>query len=123
MLLIQTAKGESLRFNLQDEDDLARWNEFANNSNGEISTVGIIHRKETHAIPIPRGFRKVYVEAELLISENGTQKAIGERVSIKADDIRTTMIVHYHHRKKWTSILVVKEGRQVFKAGGRRQNG
>ena len=119
MLLIQTAKGESLRFNLQDSNDLDRWNEFVNNSNGEISTVGIIHRKETHAIPMPRGFRKVHIEAELLISENGTRKAVGERVSIKADDIRMTLTVHHHHRKKWTNISITREGRQVFKAGGK----
>lgn len=116
MLLIQTKKGKSFQFNLQEEKGLEGWNKLVNSSNESISTIGIIYRKETHAIPIPIGFKKIEYSATLLSGNNG--KPIGERVSIKADDLLIELTVYYHPRKKWTSMNIRKVGRQVYQAGG-----
>ena len=117
MLLVQTTKGKSFRFNLQNPDGLKGWNKFVNSANGSISTIGIIYRKETHAVPVPIGFKAIKYSAELLKGNNG-DKPVGERISIIADDLLIELTVFYHPRKKWTSVKVHRLGRQVFKTGG-----
>ena len=97
MIKLNLRGGETLEFNLENEDDFNTWMEWVSDDEFQktITGIGILHNKKFHTLPAPKGFRRTWFSAELVWKEKkGERKLLGEKVSCKVDGFLAEMLVY-----------------------------
>lgn len=97
MIKLNFKDGTTLEFDLNTEDDLKQWVEWSSEIDFQdrITGIGILHQKKFHTLPLPKGFRRINFQAELVRKiRKGKERVIGERLSCHADSIRLSILVY-----------------------------
>lgn len=97
MVKVNFKDGTTLAFDLNNADDLKQWEEWsnANDFQGRITGIGILHNKRFLTIPYPKRFHRIRFYADLVYSERkGERKLMGERLTLHADEIKLELLVY-----------------------------
>jgi len=97
MIKLNLQGGETLEFDLTNEDDYNQWVEWSSveEFQRKITGIGILHNKKFHTLPAPKGFKRMMFNAELVWKEkHGVTKVLGERVSLRVDGILAELLVY-----------------------------
>lgn len=119
MIKVNMADGKTLSFDLKNEKELADWKLKCSDPQFQksIRGVGIVHNTQWHAIPVPKKFKTVRYDAELIINpkaKDESKRLVGEKVMCYVDDIQFSLLVYYGNRPKMARIDVKKIGKQRF---------
>jgi hypothetical protein len=93
MLRINTDSGQTLSLDLAEDADARKWEAFRRDHRfqGTIRAISVYAEGRLFALPMPRRFRRISWEAELLVDpRNG---ATAERVVCQADAVRLILTV------------------------------
>ena len=120
MLKVNLRDGSTASFNLKDEEDRKQWSELSLTEDFQrcITALGIIHNSQWYTLPIPKKFRRISFEAELV--ENSKRdvppdrKYVGERLKCYADDVLISLLVYYGNRPRMSRVDVIKLGKRRF---------
>jgi len=112
--------GTTVSFDLKDPVDHERWKQMAasNSFQNEMTGVGIIFNSHWYTLPLPKRFRQISFQAELV--ENSKKDAppdrrwVGERVKVYVDDVLVSLLVYYGNRPRMSRIDVVKVGKRRY---------
>lgn len=120
MLRVHLADGRTLRFDLQDEQQAARWAEYAKNATFQQAIRGLTvqHNGVQYSLPRPDGFERVWLSAELLPPDQAQRFKGGERLICQADQSRMTLMAHDAQRAARVSLS--KPGVQCYNPFDRR---
>ena len=121
MLKVNMSDGRTLSFELNNSSEFKEWKKFISNDENQkkIRGVGIVYNTQWHALPIPRKFKYVRYDADLIINDNAKtpeKKLVGERVICFIDDIKLSLLVYYGNRPKMSRIDAIKIGRARYLA-------
>lgn len=112
MIVLNRRDGRTERFDLGDEDDARRLNGVGNDPKAAAEITGFSLKSEGRSttLPTPKRFRRVSFWGEVV--KDGEGKAVGERLTIQADDVEVAATV-------WASsgsakLEVWRKGRRVF---------
>lgn len=100
MVTLNLKDGSTLKLNLADEQDRARFNSLGratSNKNNAQAVMGFwLSPKDQPAVtlPIPKKFQKIDFYAEYLINRSTNEK-LGEIIRIQADDVCLTATRYY----------------------------
>lgn len=100
MLKVNFKDGTTLAFDLNRKDDVQQWLEWSSVKDFQerITGVGILHNKKFYAVPYPKYFRMVRLEADLLFTDKGgVQKQHAERLVCYADDVKFSLTVYTYN--------------------------
>jgi hypothetical protein len=119
MLRVNLSSGETLSFDLEDEDEARRWEESQARHafQSEITAISIELRAEDRelvafACPRPSGrFRSVSWSADL-VRKGG--RVVREVVHCYADKAQITLNVYRGRRPAWCTVILSLPGRRVL---------
>lgn len=114
MLRVHLIDGRTLRFDLKDECQAAKWLRSARDFKFQSTITGITvkHDGVSYSLSRPRGCGDVFMFAEYL-EENAAQKFKGGgRIICQADDTRINLMVHENQRAAHVSLS--KTGQQCY---------
>lgn len=97
MLKVNFKDGTTIAFDLNSDDDVRQWLEWSavKDFQERITGVGILHNRKFYAVPYPKNFRTVHLEADLVMQDkNGQQRAIAERLVCYADETKFSLTVY-----------------------------
>ena len=120
MLKVNLKDGKTIAFDLKDESNLKEWLELSSGEvfQRQITALGKIHNSQWYTLPIPKKFRRISFEAELVENSKRNvpieRKYIGERLKCYADDILISLLVYYGNRPRMSRIDVIKLGKRRF---------
>ena len=117
MIKVNMADGKTLSFDLKDEKELKDWKQRCNDPKFQksIRGVGIVHNTQWHAIPVPKKFKSVRYDADLIVNtkaKDESKRLVGEKIMCYVDDICFSLLVYYGNRPKMARIDVKKIGKQ-----------
>lgn len=97
MLKVNFKDGTTLAFDLNRDDDIRQWHEWSavKDFQERITGVGILHNKKFYAVPYPKNFRTVHLEADVIYTEKGgVKRQTAERLICYADETKMTLMVY-----------------------------
>lgn len=97
MLKVNFKDGTTLAFDLNKDDDVRQWLEWSavKDFQERITGVGILHNKRFYAVPYPKNFRTVRLEADVVTTDKGgVQRQTAERLVCFADDTKFSLTVY-----------------------------
>lgn len=120
MIKVNLKDGKTLSYDLQDEKAVKEWEELSSHQDFQqrITGIGIIYNAQWYTLPLPKKFRQVFFQFELV--ENNKKDApedrkyVGERVKCYADDTLISLLVYYGSRPKMSRVDVIKLGKRRF---------
>lgn len=114
MLRVHLASGETLRFDLSDEDQAREWRDRAGDRAFQLDVRGLTvqHNGVQYSLTRPEGFGRVFLYAERLAPDEAQKFKGGERLVLQAGDVRLTMMVHEAQRAARVSLT--KTGAVVY---------
>ncbi len=117
MVKANMADGRTLSFDLKDEKENADWKQKCTDPSFQksIRGVGIVHNTQWYAIPVPKKFKAIRYDADLIINNKAkdeSKRLVGEKVMCYVDDILFSLLVYYGNRPKMARIDVKKIGKQ-----------
>lgn len=112
MLKVHLNTGETLRFDLNDEEDARQWMERASSQafQTQITGLTIAQNGVQYSLPRPEGFETVFLNAEA-IKPNGRIKG-GERIVCHSGDVGVVLMAHTGQRA--VRINVTRQGKQRY---------
>lgn len=115
VLNVNLENGNVRSFDLEKETELEEWKSFSRDWRNQrsIRVVGILFDRVFHALPLPKQFRRVYYEAEILRDRKDGRRIVGERITCQADDVQISLTV-YKNAPKMTRTDVRKIGHSRF---------
>lgn len=117
MIKVNLKNGSTLSYDLTEPDQKAKWLSDSENVDyqEQITAIGIIFNSQWFALPIPKRFRQINFEANLVESKKKTgPKFTGERIKCYADDVLISVQVYWGHKPKMSRVDVVRIGRRRF---------
>jgi len=119
MLKVNMSNGKTLSFDLKNPDEYTKWKDFVLDEEQQknIRGVGIVYNTQWYALPIPRKFKYIRYDADLIINDKAKttdKKLVGERVTCLIDDIKLSLLVYYGNRPKMARIDAIKIGKARF---------
>lgn len=114
MLKIHTNGGTTHRVDLDDEEQARQWLEKLQEPAFQSAITGLTlaHRGVQYSLPLPRGFSRSHLHAELIQPDPDKKIKGGERIVCAADDIRVSIMVHRAQRA--ARVAVLKTGKQRY---------
>lgn len=97
MIKLNFKDGTTLEFDLTKDDDRKQWVEWSSvkDFQDRITGIGVLHNKKYHALPFPRGFKKVRFHAELVYRKKKREKKLlGEKLTCHADNVKLSVLVY-----------------------------
>lgn len=112
MLIANLRDGQTVSFNLCDEEGLSNWEAFKRHTNGQITGLAISHNKYLHTFPKP--IQNVADFGADTLRAKGSDKITAERIWVHVDKVRVTLTV-YKGKTPVTRIDVKKMGEIRYK--------
>jgi hypothetical protein len=114
MLCLNLADGRTLHFDLSEQQQSDRWQSLQADPHFQrkVTGIGILHGGYTHVLPMPRRFRAINYQAELVCKEDGI--AVAERITCQADDVEFSMLVYLNGSSPLARLNLVKTGKLRF---------
>lgn len=98
MLKVNFKDGTTLAFDLNKDDDVRQWLDWSQVQDFQerITGVGILHSKRFYAVPYPKNFKAVRLEADVLFSagKDGVKRQTAERLTCYADEMKLSLLVY-----------------------------
>jgi hypothetical protein len=111
MVILNLEDGTSKKFDLQAPADLANLNSLGSNAVFMARVRAIwLSTNQTETLPMPKGFRRFRLWADLITSKGG-QAPRGERVVMQADDISVALTAYYGPAPRMTRVDVQRTGK------------
>lgn len=114
MLSVHLSDGQTLSFDLKNDDQARLWLEkiCSREFQSKIRAISIQKNKVQYSLPIPVDFERIFVFAENLLPDKDKKFKGGERIVCQADDIRLSMMVHSSQRA--SRVTLSKTGIQCY---------
>lgn len=107
IIRINLADGQTLSFDLEIPEDAVRWDTFRRDLRSDVRGAILQTASGQTSVPIPRGFRTVYLSADEVPGRDG--EIVGDRIEVQADEIRLSVVVY--RRSPMTRIDLSRIGR------------
>lgn len=118
MIKVNLKSGKTVSFDLKDEKERDAWKLHSSSVKfqNDISGIGIIWNSHWYTLPLPKKFRNVEFEAELVENHKknapAERKYIGERIKCYADDTLISLLVYYGNRPKMSRVDISRVGKR-----------
>ena len=108
--------GRTVTFDLEKETDAAEWKRSVADVSfqSSIRAIGIVTGGFYFTLPLPKKFRLMHFDAELVQSTKLDRKYVGERVKCFCDDLLISILVYYGTMPKMSRVDILKIGRRRF---------
>jgi len=117
VLKVQMSDGQTLTFDLQEQDQLEAWKRLEGDPDRQrsIRAIGVIHGKMWHVLPAPKKFKRIKYQA-WLNRRNGHPASL--RVRCQADEVDIRMVLYYPNgpSPRMVRTDIKRIGRQVFQS-------
>lgn len=112
MLKVNLDNGETLRFDLHDEEGAKKWMEHARSQafQDRITALTLSLNGVQYSLPKPDGFETTFLYAEPILP-NGKIKG-GERIICHSGDVGIVLMAHNGHRA--ARVNVTRQGKQRY---------
>lgn len=106
MLRAHLADGRTLRFDLASPSAAAKWLELVKDHRFQQQLRGLTvqHNGVQYSLPRPQGFRRVWLQAELLQPDPEHGVKGGERMIAQVDKVRVVVMAHSSQRAARVSL-------------------
>lgn len=121
MLTVNLFDGETLRFDMQKQEDAERWSTLSRDHafQSRIRGLALIQNGVNYALPRPTGFDAIFFAAEPLEAE-GVKKGV-EQLICHAGDIQVRLVAHNDPRASRVDIARIGRMRYNPRLDGERR--
>jgi len=113
MVILNLEDGTSKKFDLQSPADLTSLNSLGGTAAfmARVRAIWISTEAQTETMPIPKGFRRFSIRADLVFAKAGGPKPKGERLILQADDISVALTAYYGPVPRMTRVDLQRTGK------------
>lgn len=119
MIKVNMADGKTLSFDLKSEAELKEWKKLCSypDFQKKIRGVGIVYNTQWYAIPVPKKFKNVHYDAEIIFNrreKDAEKQLVGERLICHVDEVQFSLLVYYGNRPKMARLDCSRVGKARF---------
>lgn len=119
MIKVNMSDGKTLSFDLRKKEELDSWKQMCSSPDFQktIRGVGIVYNTQWYAIPVPKKFKQIHYDAEVVLNrkeKDPEKQLVGERLICQVDDVQLSLLVYYGNRPKMARLDAIKIGKQRF---------
>lgn len=113
MVTLNLEDGSTRKFNLQLPEDLSSLNSLGSDPRfiARVRAIWISTEQQTETMPMPKGFRRFHLWADLVRTDGANPRVKGERLVLQADDIAVSLTAYYGPVPRMTRVDVQRTGK------------